>query len=136
SREAVGQTSGVAAYQKDADRIVAAATADRGAWNRLAELTDSFGPRLSGTAALEAALRWAETRMKEDGLENVRLEPVKVPVWVRGRESLDVVEPRSAQGSLVLLGLGNSVGTPPEGIEGEVVIVKSFDDLEAKGTAV
>ena len=75
-RGAAAQTSGVAAYRKDADRIVAAATADRSAWNRLAELTDTFGPRLSGSASLEGALRWAEARMKEDGLENVRLEPV------------------------------------------------------------
>ena len=134
--DAAGQTSGVAAYRKDADRIVAAATADRAAWNRLAELTDTFGPRLSGSAGLEGALRWAEARMKEDGLENVRLEPVKVPYWVRGRESLELVEPASARGSLVLLGLGNSVGTPAEGIEAEVVIAKSFDDLEAKGDAV
>ena len=134
--EAAAQTSGVASYRKDADRIVAAATADRAAWNRLAELVDTFGPRLSGSPALEGALRWAQARMKEDGLENVRLEPVKVPYWVRGRESLEIVEPRSARGSLVLLGLGNSVGTPPEGIEGDVVIVKSFEDLEAKGDAV
>src|SRR5262245_40815326 len=102
----------------------------------MAALTDTCGPRLSGSEALEGALRWAEARMKEDGLEDVRLEPVKVPRWVRGRESLELLEPASARGPLVLLGLGNSVGTPPEGLEGEVVIVKSFEELEAKAAAV
>ena len=134
--EAAAQTSGVAAYEKEANRIIAAATADRGAWSRLAELVDTFGPRLSGSAALEGALRWAEARMKEDGLENVHVEPVKVPSWVRGRESLEILEPATARGPLVVLGLGNSVGTPAEGIEAEVVIVKSFEDLEAKGEGV
>lgn len=134
-RAANAQVSGVAAYREDARRLIAAATTDRTSWDRLAELTDTFGPRLSGSPALEGALRWAEARMKDDGLENVRLEPVKVPHWVRGGESLELVEPVSARGPLVVLGLGNSVGTRREGVEGELVIVKSFDELEALGEA-
>ena len=34
-------------YQAAADRIIAAATADSAAWNKLAELTDGFGHRIS-----------------------------------------------------------------------------------------
>ena len=33
--------------------------------------------------------------MKKDGLENVRLEPVKVPHWVRGAEEARLVSPAS-----------------------------------------
>jgi carboxypeptidase Q len=51
-----------------------------------------------------------------------------VPKWVRGRESLELVQP--VKQSLVMLGLGDSVGTPAAGIEADVVIVKSFDDLD------
>lgn len=131
--QALAQGPAVAAYRAEAERLIAAAAADRTAWSRLAELTDTFGPRLSGSAALEGALRWAEARMKEDRLENVRLEPVRVPHWVRGQESLELLEPASGRGPLVMLGLGNSVPTPPEGLEGEVVIVRSFEELEAKG---
>lgn len=120
----------VSAYRGAAERIVAAARADGRAWARLAELTDTFGHRLSGSPQLEASLRWAEAGMKADGLENVRLEPVDVPHWVRGRESLDLVEP--AGGDLVVLGLGGSVGTPADGITAEVLPVASFEDLEAK----
>ena len=120
----------VSAYREAAERLIAAARKDGRAWERLAELTDTFGHRLSGSPQLEAALRWAEAGMKADGLENVRLEPVDVPHWVRGRESLDLVEP--AGGDLVVLGLGGSVGTPEDGLTAEVLPVASFDDLEAK----
>ena len=48
--------------------------------------------------------------MKKDGLENVHTEPVKVPHWVRGQESAEIIAPHRQP--LVMLGLGNSVGTP------------------------
>jgi len=120
----------VSTYREVAERVIAAARKDGRAWERLAELTDTFGHRLSGSPQLEAALRWAEAGMKADGLENVRLEPVDVPHWVRGRESLDLVEP--AGGDLVVLGLGGSVGTPEDGLTAELLPVASFDDLESK----
>jgi carboxypeptidase Q len=93
-------------------------------------VTDTFGPRFSGTEPLERAIDWAVAEMKKDGLENVRKEPVMVPKWVRGRESLDLVEP--VRQPLAMLGLGNSVGTPAAGLEGEVLVVKDFDELTAK----
>jgi carboxypeptidase Q len=57
-----------------------------------------------------------------------------VPRWVRGAESLEMVEPEG--GRLVLLGLGGSVGTPADGVTGELVVVKSFDELEARAAEV
>ena len=77
--------------------MIGAALADASAWNRLAELTDTFGHRLSGSRALEDAIAWAVRTMRDDGLENVRAEPVKVPRWVRGRESLEIVSPYPSQ---------------------------------------
>jgi carboxypeptidase Q len=127
-RSVRAQGAGVDHYRQDADRIIAAATSDRFAWNRLAELTDTFGPRLSGSKNLEQAIEWAMAEMKEDGLDNVRAEPVTVPVWVRGRESLDILEPGPR--SLPLLGLGDSTGTAPDGIDAEVLVVDSFDELD------
>jgi carboxypeptidase Q len=67
--------------------------------------------------------------MKRDGLENVRTEPVKVPHWVRGRESLEIVG--AIPQPLVMLGLGNSVGTPPDGLEADLLVVRSFEQLDA-----
>jgi carboxypeptidase Q len=117
-------------YQAIADRIIAAATADSAAWNKLAELTDTFGHRLSGSEALERAIDWMIAQMKQEGLENVRGEPVMVPRWIRGQERAELRQPRYQD--LPMLGLGGSFATPPGGIEAEVLVVSSFDDLKAK----
>ncbi|HZL71815.1 MAG TPA: peptidase M28 family protein, partial [Planctomycetota bacterium] len=65
-----------------------------GAYKKLVELCDDVGHRLSGSKGLERAVEWGVATMKADGHENVRAEPVKVPKWVRGKESLTLVEPR------------------------------------------
>ena len=119
----------IAAYQSVADRIIAAATADSAAWQRVATLTDTFGPRLSGSASLEQAIDWVLARMKEDGLRNVRGEPVTVPHWVRGEERATLTAPR--QKRLTILGLGGTVATPAGGITAPVLVVSGFDDLTA-----
>jgi len=125
------QQSIPARYRETADRIIAAALADSAAYTRLGELVDGFGHRFSGSASLEHAIDWIITEMQEDGLANVHGEPAMVPVWIRGAESAELVEPRAMP--LPMLGLGGSVATPPEGITAEVLVVNSFDDLERRG---
>lgn len=120
-------------YRPTADRIIAAALADPGAWDKLEHLCDRIGHRLSGSEALDQAVTWAADQLRADGLENVRLQPVQVPHWVRGRESAEVLSPM--QKPLAILALGGSVGTPPEGITASVVAVQSFDELTALGRA-
>jgi carboxypeptidase Q len=93
-------------------------------------LCDTFGPRFSGTTNLAAAIDWVLAEMKTDGLENVHGEEVTVPHWVRGAESAELLEPRARW--LPMLGLGGSVGTPPEGITAQVLVVKSFADLNGR----
>ena len=111
-----------------------AATADEFAWNRLAELTDTFGQRLSGSDNLKRAIVWAADAMKRDGLENVHTERVMVPRWVRGQESIEMIEP--PHHVLPMLGLGGSVGTPPAGVEADVVVVASGDELAKRSSEV
>src|SRR5262249_16951509 len=60
-------------------------------WTQLTELADDYGKRITGSEALTAALGWATQRMRDDGLENVRLQPVTVPHWVRGSERARIV---------------------------------------------
>ena len=118
-------------YREPAARLIGQALATSFAWERLALLGDTFGNRLSGSQSLEDAIHWAVAEMKKDGLENVHTEPVKVPHWVRGTESLELTLPRAMP--LVMLGLGNSIGTPPAGIEADVVVVRTFEELDAMG---
>jgi carboxypeptidase Q len=120
-------------YRQPASRIIATATADDAAWQRLALLTDTFGNRLSGSPALEATLRWAADEMKKD-FDDVRLDPVLVPHWVRGAESLEVVEPYPT--AMTMLSLGNSIGTGGKPLEAEVLVVKSFAELDANAARV
>src|SRR5207244_3699698 len=119
-------------YRQPAARLVAEATGDSFAWERLSELTDVAGHRLSGSPQLDRAIQWAVDEMKRDGLENVHTEPVIVPKWIRGAESAEIVEP--ARHSIVMLGLGGSVATPPEGIEAELMVARSFEELDANAS--
>jgi carboxypeptidase Q len=122
------------AYRAAADRLIDAALRDSAAWNRLAELTDTFGHRISGSVALERAIDWTLGRMRADGLENVRGERAMVRHWERGTESAELITPRRKP--LSMLGLGGSVGTPAGGITAPVVVVTSFDDLAKRGATV
>src|SRR5215203_861241 len=69
-------------YRPVAEKLIAESQRTDFAWQRLAELTDTYGPRLSGSEGLERAIDWAVAQMKKDGLENVRKEPVMIPKWV------------------------------------------------------
>jgi hypothetical protein len=120
-------------YRDVAARILAAAKTDSRAYEKLTYLCDRIGNRLSGSAALDKAVRWAVDTMKADGLD-ARLEPVTVPAWVRGREGATMVAPRER--ALHMLGLGNSVGTPAGGVTADVVCARTFDDLAALGDRV
>ncbi|XP_074125049.1 carboxypeptidase Q isoform X4 [Sminthopsis crassicaudata] len=132
----------IAGYQDVAKAIIDLAVcgkAQNRSYERLALLVDTVGPRLSGSKNLEKAIQIMYQNLINDGLENVHLEPVKVPHWERGQESAVMLEPRNH--SMAILGLGSSIGTPPEGITAEVLVVSSFDELhrrasEAKGKIV
>lgn len=121
----------LAPLKEKVSQLQKAAMADAFAWNRLAELTDTYGNRLSGSANLTRAIRWAEATMQKDGFANVRTEKVMVPRWVRGQESAVIVDP--PEHPITILGLGGSVATPTAGIEADVMVVKDFKDLEARG---
>lgn len=139
SSSAQGRPAWLDPYRANADRLIKAATADQFGWDRTAELTDTYGQRISGSDNLNRAIAWAVETMTKDGLENVHTERVMVPKWVRGAESLEITNP--PHHVVPLLGLGGSVATPTAGIEAEVMVVGSRDELtkraaEAKGKIV
>jgi len=116
------------AYRDEAERLIGAALTSESAYTRLSQLCDGIGHRLSGSPELQRAEEWAAAAMRSDGLE-VRLQPVMVPRWVRGRESAEMLQPRYAP--LAMLGLGGSVGTPRRGVTAPVVVVDDWAELEA-----
>jgi carboxypeptidase Q len=83
---------------------------------------------------LENAIDDLVSIFQKEGFENVRTEPVQAPHWVRGEESLEMLEPRYSK--LQILGLGGSIGTGKEGITAEAVVVTSFDELSRLGEQV
>jgi len=116
-------------YRSIADKIIVTARADRGAYDKLAHLTDKIGHRLAGSTGLDKAIAWAAQAMTDDGL-TVRTEPVMVPHWQRGREDAHLIAPVSRP--LHILGLGGTVPTPDGGLAGNVVVVHDWKELEAR----
>lgn len=110
-------------------KIIEGGKSENHSYLKLQELCDDIGNRLSGSPQLEKAIEWAAETMRRDGQENVVVDPVVVRKWVRGEESLGVVSPREMP--LSMLGLGGSVGTPPEGITADVIVVSSREELDA-----
>jgi hypothetical protein len=115
-------------YREIAHKVISAALADENSTARLEYLCDRIGHRVSGSPSLERAIEWSASEMKEAGLVNVQTPPVKVPRWVRGKERASLVEP--IQKPLVMFGFGMSVGTPPEGVIGEVLPVENPSSLQ------
>jgi Iap family predicted aminopeptidase len=116
------------------DRIISTAVASRDAHARLAYLTDRIGHRLSGSESLTQAVTWAVRALQADRHERVRAEPVMVPHWVRGSESAQLVRPVARP--LRILGLGGTVATARRGLRAEVLVVESFEELEARRAEV
>ena len=115
-----------------AQRLVGGALTSGVAYARLEELTDTIGPRLSGSAGAEAAVQWALKKLQQDGLA-AHLEPVKVTHWVRGEGSGEVLpSPGIAGHRLALTALGNSVGGAANA---EVVEARSLAEAVSLGAA-
>lgn len=105
------------------------ALADSTAWDVVESLTTEIGPRPAGSPAAERARDWAVAKFKALGFTNIRVEPFAKPSWARGDESAEVLAPFPRK--LAIIGLGNSVPTPPKGLDAEIVVLKSFADLLA-----
>ena len=93
-------------------------------------LSDSIGPRLTGSPQLKQANEWTAETMKKYGLVNVHLEPWTIAhSWTRGTAQARIVSP--AEHPLTIASAGWSPGTPGA-IRGVVVYfdAKTKDDFE------
>jgi len=102
---------------------------DPAAFDFVAALTTEVAQRLAGTEAHRRAVVWAEARLKAAGFENVHSEPFSFPAWIRGGEGAEIVG--SVPQHLAVTALGGSVATDANGIEAEIALFRTYDDLLA-----
>lgn len=118
-------------HKEIADKLIASSLSNELGFQRLTHLTDYYGPRLSGSEILEKGIDWVVQEMEKDGFDKVWTQPVMVPHWVRGKEFATLNAP--IKKDLPMASLGGSIGTTKNGITAEVIVVKSFEDLEERG---
>ena len=104
-----------------------AGLADDVGYDLLRDLTTEVGARLAGSPGDARAVAWAQVRLTALGFTHVHAETVTVPHWVRGEARVETVSPWPQR--LVAVALGGSVGTPSEGLMGDVVPCASLAEL-------
>jgi carboxypeptidase Q len=127
----MGATEPSPDFRATLERLVRAARETNGAYETIRSLTDTVGPRLSGSLADARAVAWAQAMLKAQGFANVHAEAVTVPHWERGEESGELVVPAPMR--LALCALGGSVATPAGGLEADVVEAQSLEEIDALG---
>jgi hypothetical protein len=105
------------------------ALTDPTAFKVVESLSTEVGPRLAGSEAAARARDWGVAKLKALGFSNVHVEPFPITAWARGPEQATLTAPYPA--NLAIIGLGGAGPTPPEGIEGEVVVFHAYADLLA-----
>ncbi len=104
------------------------------AYKTLTYLTKSIGPRLSGSDGAAKAVQYTKKTMEGYQFDNVFLQDVMVPHWVRGKKEEAYIESGKQKIKVPIAALGGSVATPLAGIKAEIVEVKNFEELKALGT--
>lgn len=117
-------------YAETAKGILTAGLGSGRAFDMLRRLVKN-GPRLSGSENAARAVAWGKKTMERLGFDNVHLEPVMVPHWVRGETEEATIVGEGIP--LKICALGGSIGTPPGGITAGVVEVRSFEELRSLG---
>jgi hypothetical protein len=102
---------------------------DPTAYDYVAGVSIEVGERLAGTEAAARARDWALAKLTSLGFSNVHVEPFPITAWIRGPEEAEITAPHPQK--LAIIGLGGTVPTPPEGVEGEVALFHSYADLLA-----
>jgi Zn-dependent M28 family amino/carboxypeptidase len=106
------------------------ALTDTTAWDLVESLTTEVGGRPQGSPAMDRARDWGVAKLKALGFENVHVETFETVSWLRGHESAEVTGPYPHK--LAILGLGRSTSTPKGGIEAEIALFRSLEELKGQ----
>lgn len=97
-------------------------------------LSNQIGARLTGSVQAERAIAYTKEQLETLGLDQVWLQPVTVPKWVRGTPEFAYFETDPGiTTSVPITALGGSVATPPKGIKAQLIEVQSLEELAALG---
>lgn len=115
-------------------KIYDAALTKGRSYDWLNHLSNQIGGRLSGSIQAQQAVDYTKTELDALGLDQVWLQPVMVPKWVRGTPEFAYFETEPGVTTNVpITALGGSVATPPKGIKAKVIEVQSIDELSVLG---
>ena len=92
------------------------------------DLTTQVGPRLAGSEAEQRARAWALAILNKKGFANVRNEPFEMDAWQRHDEGGQILAPYPQP--LAVSALGGSVSTGADGLNAEVTLFETLDDLK------
>jgi carboxypeptidase Q len=110
------------------------ALSDNTAYKNLEYLCTKIGGRICGTPQAAAAVEWSKQLLQQMKLDTVYLQKVKVRHWERGeKETASISSKINGSSPVNICALGESVGTPADGITAEVIEVKNFDQLKKLG---
>ncbi|MFT3903191.1 MAG: M20/M25/M40 family metallo-hydrolase [Niabella sp.] len=103
------------------------------AYENLRVLTKTIGGRLSGSPQMYKAEDWGYALLQNTGGDKVYKQACMVPHWVRGgKDEATAILPANKSKTLDVVALGNSVGSGSKGIQAPVLLVNSFEELDAK----
>jgi hypothetical protein len=97
-------------------------------YDNLRVLCKTIGNRISGSPQAAKAVEWGMKAMQATGADKVWLQPVDVPLWIRGQEKLAFKFPGEKDFKEVnVLSIGNTSGSGNKLLEAEIVMVKDAD---------
>ncbi|HNW98409.1 MAG TPA: M20/M25/M40 family metallo-hydrolase [Bacteroidales bacterium] len=114
--------------------LYAEALSDETAYKNLEFLCTKIGGRLCGSPQAAAGLEWAKQVMNSIGMDTVYTQKIFVHHWDRGeKEKASIASKVFGSKDVNICALGESVGTPMEGVNAEVIEVFSLEQLKKLG---
>lgn len=99
-------------------------------------LSNQIGGRLSGSLNASQAVTYVQMELTKLNVDNVSLQEVMVPHWVRGNKEQAWIINNTQKSPVAICALGGSIATPKGGLIGEVVEVYDWEEMEKLGKEV
>jgi len=111
------------------------ANSDTTLYHALRVLSNDYPNRLCGTPISIKAIEYMKYEMENKNFDTVYLQECTVAHWDRGVKEIGTIKSsKFGETRLSVCALGNSVGTPDNGLNAEILEVKSFEELESLGS--